>query len=179
MRRALLATPIMLVMAGCAQYWAKPGGTPAELEVAQANCEAASFARFPRVLQTNIITPGFIAPVTTSCTPGRDGPHCVTVGGEVIPPTYSTIDLNQAARHNSYQACLVAGGWRRAKDEAEAEAITRMGRAARPPSEAAIRGARAYCETVHKRRPNNTKPAQSREAFDQCVATRAHALDGS
>jgi|SRR3954469_4308674 len=125
MRRVFLAAAMLVVVAGCARHWARPGGTDAELDAAKANCEVESFTRFPRVMQTTMVSPGYISPVTSNCAPGPNGPRCVTVGGEFVPPTYSAIDLNQSARRSAYDACLMAGGWQVAKDKEEAEAITR------------------------------------------------------
>lgn len=179
MSRVLLAAAILLSAAGCTRYWAKPGGTGAELEAAKANCETTSLARFPPELQLVRSSPGDIAPLTTNCVPGPNGPHCVTAGGVLVSPSYATIDLNRPARRNAWEACMMAGGWRQAKDKAEAEAITRQDRADAPRSEGAMRGARAYCETIFRRQPLAAMIGVSQDAFDRCVTARARQLDGS
>jgi hypothetical protein len=182
-RRVLLATPLLLMVTGCTQYWAKPGGTPDELAAAKDNCEAAALGWFPMAPQPILVSPGYIVPLTANCVPGPDGPHCVAGGGGFNSPMYSTFDLNQPARHNAYQACLMERGWRPAKDKQEADAIMRQPRVETPLSEAALRGARAYCETIYRRAPNAARPGVpdgvSEDTFNQCVTTRAHQLDGS
>jgi hypothetical protein len=182
-RRVLLTTPLLLMVTGCAQYWAKPGGTPDELAAAKDNCEAASLEWFPLAPQSGPLSQGYIVPLTTNCVSGPDGPHCVAVGGGFISPGYTEFDLNQPARYNAYQACLMERGWRRAKDKQEADAIMRRPRVERPLSEAAMRGARAFCETLYRRAPNAARPGVpngvSPDAFNQCVTTRAHQIDGS
>ena len=138
MRSVPLATTVSLaltllaagLLAGCT-YWAKPGGTPAQLEAAKARCETESFARFPQSLQTVLISAGYVAPIRTECHTTPQGQHCVTVGGEYVPPAYSTVDANSQPRSSAYRSCLLAGGWQPAGSREEAEAITRGGRPSR------------------------------------------------
>ena len=117
------------LVSGCT-YWAKPGGTPAQLEAAKARCETESFARFPQTLQTVLISAGYVAPIRTECRATPQGQYCVTVGGEYVPPAYSTVDANSQPRSSAYRSCLLAGGWQPASSRKEAEAITRGGRPA-------------------------------------------------
>ncbi|MSP02075.1 MAG: hypothetical protein EXR07_13645 [Acetobacteraceae bacterium] len=172
MRRALPVIALLLAVTGCAQHWARPGGTPAELGAAKANCDAESFARFPQVLQTVMTSPGYVAPMRTDCRPGRHGPHCVTVGGEFVPPVFSTVDANSQPRYSAFNACMMAGGWRLAKDKEDAEAIARSGFPAAPLSGDAW----SYCESIFRRQPNPGMMAVFRNSFDACLSSRAREL---
>ena len=120
----------LCVLTGCAQYWARPGGTPQALETAKARCETEAFAGFPQALQTVLVSPAYLAPVRTDCRSTPRGSECVTVGGGIVPPSYSTVDVNAQGRSAAYRSCLMNDGWRLARDKDEAEAITRM----TPPS---------------------------------------------
>ena len=122
----------LIALAGCT-YWAKPGGTRAEFEWTDSRCEADAFARFPTVLQTVLLSPGYVAPVRTDCQPTPNGPRCVTVGGEFVPPSYSTVDINSQPRSASARSCLIAAGWQPAGSREEADAITRSVPGVPPP----------------------------------------------
>ena len=126
----------LICLAGCTQYWAKPGGTALEFETVKARCETEAFQRFPQAMQTTLASPGYLIPMHTDCRPTPRGPDCFTTGGGIVPPTYATIDLNSQPRSASYRSCLLTAGWQPARDKEEAEAITRMTPppASRPPA---------------------------------------------
>ena len=113
-------------LAGCTQYWAKPGGTALEFETVKARCETEAFQRFPPAMRTTLANPGYLVPMRTDCRPTPRGQDCFTTGGGIVPPTYSTMDLNSQPRSASYRSCLLTAGWQPARDKEEAEAITRM-----------------------------------------------------
>lgn len=123
--RALLL--LALLLAGCTEYWAKPGGTPAELQQAKALCETEAYARFPPVLQTVMVSAGYFAPPQKTCTSDNGKTRCVTTGGVWVPPTFQTIDINQDPRNSARIACMTVRGWILADSEKEAAAITRGG----------------------------------------------------
>jgi hypothetical protein len=124
---------ILAVLSGCAEHWAKPGGTEAELQRTKAECETQSYARFPPVLQQVMMSPGYFAPPETRCHT-RDGQtRCHTVGGFWVPPSFQTVDLNQDGRNSARNACMYAHGWMLAEDAKEAAAITASGIPSVPP----------------------------------------------
>jgi len=116
-----------LILAGCAEYWAKPGGTTAELQRAKAECETEAFARFPPALQQVMTSPGYFSPPETNCMTVNGQPQCRTVGGFWVPPTFQSIDLNLDGRRSARMACMSARGWILADTEKEAAAITAGG----------------------------------------------------
>ena len=134
-RAALLA--LLLVLVGCAEHWAKPGATARDRDVALARCDAESHARFPPVLQTIMLSPGYFVAPQTRCWTNNGKTQCQTTGGYRMPPSYTTIDLNLDARRSARLDCMYAQGWMLAKDEKEAEAVTKSLPAAGAPIGAA------------------------------------------
>jgi hypothetical protein len=114
-----------LALAGCAEHWAKPGATPAERDATLARCEAESQARFPPVLQTIMLSPGYFSPPQTRCRAVNNQSVCHTVGGFWNPPVFQTIDLAADARRTARYDCMYSRGWILAKDEKTAEAVTK------------------------------------------------------
>lgn len=125
----LLSLLLPILLAGCAEHWAKPGGTPADLQRAKAECETEAFARFPPVMQTVMVTAGYFSPPQTTCTTVNGKTRCHTIGGVWVPPTFQTIDLNQGPRRSARIGCMTVRGWILASDEKEAAAITASGAA--------------------------------------------------
>lgn len=124
---------LLSLLTGCAEYWAKPGATPVERDAALARCEAESHARFPPVLQTILLNPGYFVPPQTRCWTQNNQTQCKTSGGFWVPPSYHTIDHNLEARRASRLDCMYSAGWILAKDEKEAETVTKS---APPPDPA-------------------------------------------
>ena len=169
MRLAWPAAALLLVLAGCVDHWAKPGATKAELDAATAHCETDSFSKFPAAMVTTLASPGYLAPLRTECRAGRDGRQvCYTVGGEFVPPVYTTVDANAQPRRASFRGCMVSGGWTLARDREEAEAIARSG--------SPMTMARDFCEGIFKRAPNAAMMAVLRNNFERCVEVRTRDL---
>ncbi len=132
---ALVLIPVLLPMAGCTQYWAKPGGTQEQFAVTKSACQAQSYAQFPPAPQQVMLTAGYTTPQQSTCSGNGYMVNCYTTGGQYMPPTYVTLDQNSGARDSGFQSCLMNAGWRLAKNKEEAEAIARSGYA--PPVVAA------------------------------------------
>jgi hypothetical protein len=170
MRRMLPAAMMLLTVAGCAQYWARPGGTQAELDAAKDGCETGALKRFPMMVQNGLtVVPGVVAPVT-QCTTGPGGNTCITNYG-------SEFDANGSARAGAFRQCMIAAGWLPTKDKDEAEAISRLHRPLGPPSVPAVREASRWCDTMFNLRRNATIMAVYHGSLDQCVSTRSRDLD--
>lgn len=114
----------LVSLGGCTQYWAKPGGTPAEFEATKAACQGRAFSQFPPVLQQIQLTAGYVTPVHTNCVPIGYSVSCTSTGGQYVPPAYMTVDQNQSGRGAAFRSCLYQAGWQPVKDKAEAEAVT-------------------------------------------------------
>jgi hypothetical protein len=124
--RHLLAASLLLMTCGCAEYWAKPGGTQAELNMVTANCHAQSHAQFPPVLQTVQSSAGYTTPAKTNCTSsGNNSVNCTTKGGDYVPPSYQTVDVNDNGRDAAFHACMYNAGWQSFDSEEQATAVTR------------------------------------------------------
>ena len=115
---------LVLFLSGCADYWAKPGGTPVAFAAARDMCTRQAEAQFPPSMQPVMIAPGTPAPVATRCAPVGGSVACTTVGTGFSPPTYTTLDQNTGPREQAFRACLTAAGWRATRSEQEAAAIT-------------------------------------------------------
>lgn len=105
----------LLLVAGCAQRWEKPGATEADFEIAQSHCEARSQGQFPPAMMRTMSTAGYTTPVKTNCQNSGTNTNCNTTGGQYIPPTYRMVDQNEDARDRAVAACLLENGWHRAK----------------------------------------------------------------
>lgn len=129
--RAVL--PILLSLAGCAEHWAKPGGTQFERDAALARCDAESHARFPPVLEQVMVRPTYFVPPRRQCDTVNNQTRCQTTGGYWAPPVFQTIDHNADGRRAARLDCMYRLGWMLAKDEKEAEAVTKAGIPPPPP----------------------------------------------
>lgn len=116
--------PFLLLLAGCAEYWAKPGGTPAAFGAAREACTRAAAAEYPTEMEPVQINQGARAPVVTTCAPAGGGMACTTNGIGFQPPTYTTLDRNTGPRERAFRACLEAAGWQAVRSQSQADAIT-------------------------------------------------------
>jgi hypothetical protein len=114
-------------LAGCTQYWAKPGGTKAEFEGTKAACEGRAYSQFPPMMQQVQLTSGYTTPLQSICTPIGYSVSCYTTGGQYVPPAFMNIDQNETGRTAALRSCLYQAGWQPAKDREEAEMITNSG----------------------------------------------------
>nr|WP_294519150.1 hypothetical protein [uncultured Rhodopila sp.] len=112
-------------VAACTEYWAKPGGTPAEFEAAKANCQTRAYADFPPALRQVMVSPGYTTPLQTVCNGGPNASNCIMTGGQYSPPSFMMVDQNEAGRNSAARSCLFAAGWQPAKNKEDAEAISR------------------------------------------------------
>lgn len=100
------------VLAGCTQYWEKPGGTEAEFRDLLPRCRSYAAAQFPPFIQ--LVQEGYFTPDRIECTRFPNGARsCVTYPGHFVPPVYS--DLNEGPRIEAVDSCLVQNGWNKVK----------------------------------------------------------------
>ena len=122
--RRLAALFALLALGGCAEYWAKPGGTPAMFERARLECEQQAFAMLPQVFAPVQVGGGYFTGQETRCTRNGQNQNCYTTPGYYVPPAYSMADQNAGARGSMTRSCLIANGWTPTDDEKAAIAIT-------------------------------------------------------
>jgi len=106
------APPVLLLallsLAGCAQYWAKPGASADEFRMTETGCQIAALQHVPQILETILVAPGYSSPVFWNCVaPGR----CFPSGGHWTPPIFSTVDRNAPLRRRAVEVCLAGQGW--------------------------------------------------------------------
>ena len=112
--RMLILTALVL-LAGCAQRWEKPGATEAEFDRDLRRCEARALERHPPRLERRMISGGYFAPPRTRCHGHGKHRRCRTVPGRYMPPVWGDVDLNRGARRGELELCLREHGWRKAE----------------------------------------------------------------
>ena len=113
-----------LPLFGCAQIWAKPGGTPEELASTKAGCSKQAWAKLPSDLQRVEVSPERSTMPTTTCSTTFGIYSCTTTPGSWTPASYRYDDRNQLARDGAIRSCLIAGGWQPVRNKEEAGAVT-------------------------------------------------------
>jgi hypothetical protein len=108
----LWALALALLVAGCAEKWAKPGATEAEFRAMASECEEEAAARFPPLLREQVMVPPRWFPPQTTCGPRG----CVTYPGYWVPPQTMLVDDNLGRRSRARRECFMAQGWQPAKD---------------------------------------------------------------
>jgi len=116
-----------MLLAGCAQYWAKPGGTTADLSAARTRCEDKANAAFPPLMQPVQVAGGTPSPMVTTCAPAGGSVACSTAGTGFWAPVTTTLDQNIGPRRQAVDACLADAGWTAARSRGEATSITNSG----------------------------------------------------
>jgi hypothetical protein len=110
MRQGCLA--LLLLLAGCAERWSRPGATEAEGDAAQAQCEALAARQVPPAMVWTQVSAGYWVPPERRCRTTRDGDRdCVYRPGRYVPPRFDWVDVNTPARRQARNACLIEGGW--------------------------------------------------------------------
>jgi hypothetical protein len=112
--RAAIAGAILL-LAGCAETWTKPGAMPQEFDAAQAACAAKANAAVPPNRQEVQMSPGYVTPMQMRCSGAGAAANCYPAGGQYVAPATTTVDRNQNLRRTVIRECLTEGGWRPAK----------------------------------------------------------------
>jgi len=98
----------VLVLAGCAERWSKPGAGEVEFRAMAAQCDAYAMERWPPLLRQEMVAPARWIPPVRSCDPrGR----CGWFGGWWEPPQMIVVDDHARPRRQERRACYVANGW--------------------------------------------------------------------
>jgi hypothetical protein len=98
-------------LAGCTEYWEKPGGSTAEFEAMKGSCTARAYSQFPPMLQQIVLVAGYRTPIQTICTGYGAFVNCYTTGGEYVPPSTMTVDRNENVRDQAVRSCFFENGW--------------------------------------------------------------------
>lgn len=128
-KNSILLLAAACLTAGCAQQWAKPGATEADLQIARSQCEARAFSLFPREMVTHqrqapqqiFIQNDSPSTIRTSCVGLGNTVDCVQQRETARPMNYISslpprapliLDYNEAPRSRAVDACLLEQGWR-------------------------------------------------------------------
>ncbi len=110
-RPGLMFSLLVLLLAGCAERWERPGATEAESEAAQAQCAAVATREVPPAMVWTQVAAGYWVPPERRCRT-RDGVQdCVYRPGRYVPPRFDWVDVNTQPRREARNACLVENGW--------------------------------------------------------------------
>lgn len=102
---------ILLLLAGCAERWERPGATEADSDAAQAQCTAVAAQQVPPALVWTQTAPARYEPGERRCRTYRGHTECVTRPSRYIPPQYGWVDANTGQRRAARALCLQEGGW--------------------------------------------------------------------
>lgn len=102
-----LATPLLLVVSGCAQKWHKAGATEADFYNDRIECISIANSLWPANRAT--IGTGYTTPINTNCNRLGNSINCQQTGGQYVPPT--NIDTSPIARSVEVRRCLQARGY--------------------------------------------------------------------
>lgn len=111
LRMRVLVPIVLLLLAGCAERWERPGATEAESDAAQAQCSAVAAQQVPQALVWTQVAPARYEPGERRCRTYRGHTECVTRAPRYVPPQYGWVDANVGPRRAARAACLQEGGW--------------------------------------------------------------------
>jgi hypothetical protein len=163
-RLSWLAVPLLSLIAGCTEnavYWARPGGTAAELGAAEYDCDRTASARYPPM---TFGRPGYFQTESSFCSPTSGGPNCVVINPGYLPQATAANDTNEQPRDATFGNCMMSRGWRPSGSPEEAWYITRPPATA-PSFRTTLRAARSWCESRYK-------PSAPKDVLDQCIVDR-------
>ena len=108
MRRILI---LMLLLAGCAERWERPGATEAESDAAQALCTAIAAEQVAPVMVWTQVAPARWEAGERRCRTRGRHTECHTRPARYIPPQYGWVDAAVPQRRAARALCLQAEGW--------------------------------------------------------------------
>jgi len=110
MKKLRLVVVVVFVMVGsfgCAEKWAKPGGTEHDFEAMKSACSIRAESRFPIMYGEVEAIPGHYTATQSGCGPNG----CYVRGGEYVPTVMKTVDINEDARKKDMRSCFLENGW--------------------------------------------------------------------
>lgn len=112
-RSAIAGLLAATLLSGCVERWTKPGGDQALFDRDHALCDQWALDKVPAHYDRMQMFEGYYEPRVTECKTTGNTTRCVTTGGQYVPPTYATVDVNTEQRKVVADACLVENGWTR------------------------------------------------------------------
>lgn len=110
MPRLALCLLLLLILAGCAERWTRPGTSEAEADAANAACRERSLAAVPPALQWRMIEPPRLER-DRECWQGRDGRTACRVIERWRPARWGHVDVNAPARDAWRRHCMAEQGY--------------------------------------------------------------------
>lgn len=110
MRIAYIYALACFSLAGCAQYaWVNTQKSDEELNKDSYLCQSEAAKLYPPVFKTIIVSAGYDAPSTITCS----GSSCTNKPGRSTPPVTREQDMNEQNREDAFAQCMRAQGWQR------------------------------------------------------------------
>ena len=111
--RLTLTAILIFLLSGCAGVgWKHTTETSEKYHQDVFECEMIALNRFPVRMVTETISVGYRTPVKTDCQKSDLHTSCTSTGGEYIPGSTSTKDVNQSNRGRSQDNCLRSRGYK-------------------------------------------------------------------
>jgi hypothetical protein len=97
--------------------WTRPNTTRSETLSDRYKCEQQALRMHPIMMVQKTYSDGYKTPYKTSCTTSSDygsgyDTDCTTTGGEYVPPSTTTTDVNFHPRERSKNDCMYSKGYK-------------------------------------------------------------------
>lgn len=110
MRRLSLALSVLLLLAGCAERWVRPGVSEAQADAANAACGDRAALAVPQALVWQVVEPGGWVR-DWRCWVDRTGREVCVPRDRWRPPRYGWVDMNTGPRDAWRRECMREQGF--------------------------------------------------------------------
>jgi hypothetical protein len=118
--RFLTVTALVVVLAGCAADYYKPGASERDLANDRTACNAQSLRDAPPAMTSGPFGTGYNNVANANCFGGFGAVTCNPINpigsGNVPPPSLPT-DINGGKRTALFESCMAGRGWSREKPD--------------------------------------------------------------
>lgn len=125
---SIIILGISISLAGCNVGWMKPGATRAEFNQDRYDCQIEAAKTYPVSMVQRTVSTGYQTPAQTQCNnAGYGNFNCTTTGGNYVPPSTITEDVNMNNRSAAFHSCMQAKGYEykmEFKSQSSSETVT-------------------------------------------------------
>jgi hypothetical protein len=106
---------VISLLVGCS--WVRPNTARSTHKFDYQKCIDKSKQMYPVMMVKKTYGEGYHTPIKTNCTSYGSGNHaytnCTTTGGEYVPPTTGTTDVNSDKRNDAFGSCMRSKGYKK------------------------------------------------------------------